>query len=69
MRDWLRARLHLVSLVLLPIALVVLGVDWALSDATRQETLVTAGLFAGGVLLWGLKLRVVSRRQDPAEDE
>ena len=62
--NWLRARMHLFSLVLLPLALVWLWVDWALGAKTSRETLVAVLLTVGGLGMLGLKLSVLRRGRD-----
>ncbi|KMW60333.1 hypothetical protein AIOL_000486 [Candidatus Rhodobacter oscarellae] len=67
--NWLRARMHLFPLVILPAALLWLGADWALGDSTGQETLVTAILGGAGLVLLALKWRMVKGQRKARTDD
>ena len=53
--------MHVFPLILLALAVLVLGINWAVTENTTQETLVTAMLGAGAMVLFVLKWKLVRK--------
>ena len=53
--------MYLFRLIFLGLAVLALGLNWAMTENTTQETLVTAMLGAGAMVLFVLKWKLVRK--------